>query len=190
MKDNWRLCPDALETCDMVSLQYSVNWPLNIIITSAQMAVYKDIFQFILKIKWSLYTLTHLYFTGKIIMYLSCYNFKLFHLFVDLEPKMKNYHKIKPKTHRMTISKLKYLKFVLVNLLSNIQHYIFSFVFSKYLQTFQTDFEKAYDLSTIIASHSEFINNIRLMTMDIRSSAEGESPFDTVSILTLLLIDM
>lgn len=95
---------------------------------------------------------------------------------------MKNYHKIKPKTHRMTISKLKYLKFVLVNLLSNIQHYIFSFVFTKYLQTFETNFEKAYDLSTIIASHSEFINNIRLMTMDIRTSEEGESPFDTVSI--------
>lgn len=94
---------------------------------------------------------------------------------------MKNYHKIKPRAHRTTISKLKYLKFVLVNLFSNIQHYIFSFVFSKYLQIFETEFEKAYDLSTIMASHSEFVNNIRLMTMEIRSSEKGTSPFDSVS---------
>lgn len=65
VKENWRLCPDSLETCNMVLLQYTIDWPLNIIISSAQMAVYKDIFQFILKIKWGLYTLTHLYFTGK-----------------------------------------------------------------------------------------------------------------------------
>lgn len=70
VKDNWRLCPDSLDKCDMVSLQYNVNWPLDIIITSAQMAVYKDIFQFILKIKWGLYTLTHLYFTGTKVLYL------------------------------------------------------------------------------------------------------------------------
>lgn len=109
---------------------------------------------------------------------------RTFSLFVaDLEPKMKNYHKIKPKTHRSTIAKLKYLKFVLVNLLSNIQHYIFSFIFTKCLQKFETDFEKAYDLSSIITAHSEFINNIRLMTMDIRSSQNKVAPFDTVSIL-------
>lgn len=65
VKENWRLCPDSLETCNMVILQYTIDWPLNIIISSVQMAVYKDIFQFILKIKWGLYTLTHLYFTGK-----------------------------------------------------------------------------------------------------------------------------
>lgn len=94
---------------------------------------------------------------------------------------MKNYHKSKPKAHRNTIAKLKYIKFVLVNLLSNIQHYIFSFGFSKYLQQFETEFEKAYDLSSMMKSHSEFINNIRLMTMDIRSAEMGVPPFDNVS---------
>lgn len=100
----------------------------------------------------------------------------------DLEPKMKNYHKLKPKTHRNTISELKYLKFVLVNLLSNIQHYVFSFVFTKCLQNFETNFEKAYDLSSITASHSEFIANMSLMTRDIRNSDNEVPPFDTVSI--------
>lgn len=64
VKENWRLWPDSFETCSMVTLQYNIQWPLNIIISSAQMVVYKDIFQFILKIKWGIISLTHLYFTG------------------------------------------------------------------------------------------------------------------------------
>lgn len=66
VKKNVGLRTDSLVTCNMISVQYTINWPLNIIISSAQMAVYTDIFQFILKIKWGLYTLTHLYFTGEI----------------------------------------------------------------------------------------------------------------------------
>lgn len=65
VKKNWKFCVESLETYNMVNMQYTVEWPLNIIITTAQMAVYQDIFQFILKLKWGLYTLTHLYFTGK-----------------------------------------------------------------------------------------------------------------------------
>lgn len=62
---NWKLCNDSLEACSMVSLQYEITWPLNIIISSSQMILYKTIFQFILKLKWVLYTVNHLSFTGK-----------------------------------------------------------------------------------------------------------------------------
>ncbi|KAJ8968454.1 hypothetical protein NQ314_002293 [Rhamnusium bicolor] len=90
VKENWKQCVKSLEACNMVNLQYEIQWPLNIIINPPQMALYKDIFQFLLKIKWALYTVNHLVFT-------------------DLEPKKLN--KSQPKTHKTTIMKLKYLKF-------------------------------------------------------------------------------
>ncbi|KAJ8975652.1 hypothetical protein NQ317_012991 [Molorchus minor] len=46
------------------------------------------------------------------------------------------------QTHKDTIMKLKYLKFAFINILNSIQHYVFSFVFTKCLRRFELDFEK------------------------------------------------
>ncbi|CAH1956605.1 unnamed protein product [Acanthoscelides obtectus] len=61
--DGWMLKADPLETCDMVKIKYEIEWPLNIVIDSKQMELYKQVFQFILKLKWGLYTVNHLMFT-------------------------------------------------------------------------------------------------------------------------------
>ncbi|XP_018570700.1 gamma-tubulin complex component 5-like [Anoplophora glabripennis] len=159
VKDGWRQCVDPLDACLMMSVQYEIQWPLNIIISGAQMALYKDIFGFIIQIKWALYTMNHLAFT-------------------DLESKKLD--KKKPKTHGNAIMKLKYLKFTLTNMLNSTQHYIFSFIFTKCLQNFELEFEKANDLSSIIASHSNFINTIFGMVMDIRQSEKNFQAFKSV----------
>ncbi|XP_074035449.1 gamma-tubulin complex component 5 [Leptinotarsa decemlineata] len=159
---NWRVCSDSSEACDMTSLVYEIQWPLNIIISPIHMALYKELFHFILKIKWGLYTLNHLVFT-------------------DLEPRKKTCQKDKPKSHKSTIMKLKFLKFGLTNLLTSIQHYIFSFIFSKCLQKFELDFEKANDLSSVMASHSEFINAVHSMTMDIKNCGKEADAFENVT---------
>ncbi|KAG5864882.1 hypothetical protein JTB14_036711 [Gonioctena quinquepunctata] len=159
---NWRVCTDSLEACNMINLIYKIQWPLNIIINPVHMALYEDIFHFILKMKWGLYTLNHLAFT-------------------DLEPRRRGFHKVKPTTHKATIMKLKYLKFCLTNLLTSVQHYTFSFVFMKSLQKFELDFEKANDLSSIMASHSEFINTIYSMTAVIRNCGVEEDAFENVT---------
>lgn len=98
----------------------------------------------------------------------------------DLEPKKLN--KNQPRTYKNTIMKLKYLKFSLTNILNSIQHYIFSFVFTKCLQKFELDFEKANDLSSIMASHSNFISTIYGMVMDIRRSEKDFPAFKNVSL--------
>lgn len=77
--------------------------------------------------------------------------------------------------------KLKYLKFSLTNMVNSIQHYIFSFIFTKCLQKFELNFEKANDLSSIMASHSNFINTIYGMVMDIRQSGKSFPAFKNVS---------
>lgn len=65
VKDCWKLCTDALKACKMINVHYHIHWPVNIIIRDEHMNMYKSLFQFILKIKWALYTLNHLYFSGR-----------------------------------------------------------------------------------------------------------------------------
>ncbi|CAH1155298.1 unnamed protein product [Phaedon cochleariae] len=159
--ETWRTCADSLAACDVIDLQYEIQWPSNIVISGPQMALYRDVFHFVLRIKWGLYTLNRLSFT-------------------DLEPKKKPYHKTKPTTHKTTVMKLKFLKFALINLLNSIQHYIFAFVFMICLQKFELDFEKANDLSSIMESHFKFINNIHAMTMEVRKCGKKEPAFENV----------
>ncbi|XP_072394670.1 gamma-tubulin complex component 5 [Diabrotica undecimpunctata] len=158
---NWKACNDALEACNMISVNIEIPWPLNIIISSSQMTIYKDIFHFILKIKWGLYTLNHLSFT-------------------DLEPR-KERNKTKFGSNKSTIMKLKYLRFALINFLNRVHHYIFSFVFVKCLHKFELDFESANDLSSIISSHAEFINNANILIGQIRENGVKDTSFDSVA---------
>ncbi|VEN43416.1 unnamed protein product [Callosobruchus maculatus] len=146
--DGWMLGGDPSESCNMVKIKYEVEWPLNIVIDSKQMDLYKEVFQFILKLKWGLYTVNHLMFT-------------------DIEPKKR--HKWKSST--TVACKLKYLRFCITNILNSIQHYIFSFVFLRNLQKFELEFTKASDLLTIISSHADFINETHGPVMEIEDTA-------------------
>lgn len=48
------------------------------------------------------------------------------------------------------------LKFSLINILNNLQHFI-CYVFQKNLIQFELQFEKAYDLNSVVKSHDGFI---------------------------------
>nr|CAH7712327.1 unnamed protein product [Callosobruchus chinensis] len=146
--EGWMLGGDPSESCNMVKVKFDVEWPLNIVIDSKQMELYKEMFQFILKLKWGLYTVNHLMFT-------------------DIEPKKR--HKWRSST--TVACKLKYLRFCLTNILNSIQHYIFSFVFLKNLKKFELEFTKASDLLTIISSHADFVNEIHGTIMEIEDTA-------------------
>ncbi|XP_057669823.1 gamma-tubulin complex component 5 [Diorhabda carinulata] len=159
--ENWKVCNDALEACNMISLQLDIPWPLNLIIIPSQIDMYKDVFHFILKIKWGLYTLNNLSFT-------------------DLEPRRQK-DRINFKSHKSTIMKLKYLRFAFNNLLNSIHHYIFSFIFTKCLQKFELDFEEANDLSSIISSHADFINSSNRMVNEVKECGQIDRPFDSVT---------
>ncbi|KAJ8916483.1 hypothetical protein NQ315_000125 [Exocentrus adspersus] len=158
VKETWRQCLDSLDACGSISVQYEVRWPLNIVITAAQMAVYQDIFRFVMKIKWALYTVNHLVFT-------------------DLEPKTRE---SLPRASRVVVMRLKYLKFALTHLLNSLQHYVFCFVFTRCLQKFELDFEKANDLASIMASHADFIGTVYAMVMDMRRSGSEAPAFKNV----------
>ncbi|CAG9770142.1 unnamed protein product [Ceutorhynchus assimilis] len=151
LQKNWNLCTDSLSACSLINFNYEMPWPLNIIIKPEQMELYKEIFQFLLKIKWALHTVNHLTFS-------------------DLtKSNMKSQKAFKATAHKnKPTAKLIRLKFSLINLLNSLQHFVFGFVFGKNVQRFELTFEKAYDLNSIIESHSEFINSVAKIISDLK----------------------
>lgn len=64
VKEKRKYCEDQLKACNMMKPQFKIDWPINIVIRNEHVERYQEIFQFVLKIKWALFTLNHLYFEG------------------------------------------------------------------------------------------------------------------------------
>lgn len=86
-----------------------------------------------------------------------------------------------PKALNLFLRNLKVFRFHLLNQFSNIQHYILGYVFNKYLRKFEQDFEAAYNLDTLILSHSNFINSVYTASMDFQKLNEKGHGFNLVS---------
>ncbi|XP_030748317.1 gamma-tubulin complex component 5-like [Sitophilus oryzae] len=146
VKDGRSLCTDSLSVCSLINIHYDIQWPLNIIIKQEQIELYQNIFRFLLKLKWALHTLNHLVFS-------------------DLESKNKSMKKSQ-KTYKAIshqnkpTAKLIRLKFYLINILNNLQHFVCGFIFSKELSKYELEFEKAHDLKSLIDTHASFINSV------------------------------
>lgn len=56
----------VLEAVDNLTLNYAICWPMNIILNEKTLTRYNEIFRFLLKLKWALWTLNNLRFSGKV----------------------------------------------------------------------------------------------------------------------------
>lgn len=157
VKDAWRdFLNDPLKACSMLRLHYELNWPVNVIISKQNLILYKDLFDFILQIKWALFTLNHLHFA-------------------DIERK-----KVKGKTGkavRILQMRLKVLRFGLINLFSSMQHYVLGFVFNKCRAQFAEDLDLAHDWDTLISAHSKFISDLHKVATNLRDKEENNYGF-------------
>jgi hypothetical protein len=55
----------VLEAVNGVTLNYAAGWPINMLLNEEALEKYNKIFRFELKLKWALWTLTTLRFSGK-----------------------------------------------------------------------------------------------------------------------------
>ncbi|KAG8226414.1 hypothetical protein J437_LFUL012510, partial [Ladona fulva] len=53
----------VFDQVDLITLNYSVEWPVNIVLNSASMESYNTVFQFLLKVRWALWSLQQLRFS-------------------------------------------------------------------------------------------------------------------------------
>lgn len=55
----------VLQAVNNITLHYTVEWPISIMLTKKVLEKYNEIFRFQLKLKWALWTLNNLRFNGK-----------------------------------------------------------------------------------------------------------------------------
>lgn len=150
VKEYWKECKDPIKACDFINIHYRIDWPVNIIINDAQLELYQDIFQFILKIKWALFTLNNLYFS-------------------ELEPKKNNKKHQKHKSQFRNIpQRLRVLKFWMINQFMGIQHFVLGYVSYTFAYDFERKFEKAISLDSLISAHADYINFVHKCCTEVR----------------------
>lgn len=54
----------VLIAADNITLYYAIGWPINIVLNEKTFVKYNEIFRFQLKLKWALWTLNNLRFSG------------------------------------------------------------------------------------------------------------------------------
>lgn len=62
-----------IQAIENTTLDYSVDWPINMVLAEPVLVKYNEIFRFQLKLKWALWTLNNLLFSGN---YYSFFFFK------------------------------------------------------------------------------------------------------------------
>ncbi|KAK4877879.1 hypothetical protein RN001_010385 [Aquatica leii] len=161
LNDDYQVAKDPLKACQMINVKYRIDWPVNVIITNDHVRMYREMFQFILKIKWALYTLNHLYFS-------------------NLESKKKT--KL-AKPLRAMLTKLQILRFGLLNIVSSVQHYILGHAYSELSLRFTKELEKAYDLESLNRAHADYVAAIHKVCCDFQEYERNGHGF-------LLMLDL
>lgn len=75
LKKNAELCKDPLKAIALLSVNYKIDWPINMCITKEHVQKYCEIFQFLLQIKWALCNLKDLSIGSKFISFNSYVQF-------------------------------------------------------------------------------------------------------------------
>lgn len=57
LKQNAEYCKDSLKAIALLTMTYNRDWPINIFITNEHIEKYREIFQFMLQVKWALHNL-------------------------------------------------------------------------------------------------------------------------------------
>lgn len=64
------------------------------------------------------------------------------------------------KIIKIVKGKLNVLRFHLLSVFSNIQHYIFGVIFHMFSAKFEKEVEKSYDINSLIDAHGNFVKSI------------------------------
>ncbi|KAL0104636.1 hypothetical protein PUN28_017403 [Cardiocondyla obscurior] len=129
----------VLQAVHSITLHYTVEWPISIVLTKKVLEKYNEIFRFQLKLKWALWTLNNLRFYDLEGSRLLC---------------------IKDKLEQFHMRRLENLRFWLLHAIGSIHTYLSGQV----LQTLGFMLEKvlaeADSLDTIISVHNEYLNKV------------------------------
>ncbi|XP_008544757.1 gamma-tubulin complex component 5 [Microplitis demolitor] len=127
----------VIQAIENTTLDYSIDWPINMVLTDQVLAKYNEIFRFQLKLKWSLWTLNNLRFT-------------------DLEgtgpDDMNDFF------FHFNARRLECLRFWLLHAIGSIHTYLSGQVLQSLGIILENSLARAKDLDTIIQVHDDYLN--------------------------------
>ncbi|PSN50141.1 hypothetical protein C0J52_15095 [Blattella germanica] len=123
------------EAINSIKLKYSVDWPMSLILTEQNMDLYNAVFQFLLKIKWAIYSLQKLRFT-------------------DLK------HDQLKKSEKRRAQRLHILRFWLLHSVNSIHNYLMGQVLHSLGVELQHNVEEAYNLDSLVEAHGTYVQMV------------------------------
>ncbi|XP_065172527.1 gamma-tubulin complex component 5 [Atheta coriaria] len=157
VKPGWAsMLEDPLRTCTLIDVQYSVEWPIDIIVTERCAKMYREMFYFVLKIKWALHTLNHLRYSRS-----------------EQRRRQKA-----PRYVRELLQRLEVMRFGFINVFAALQHYILGYVYRVCRRRFDREFDAATDLETLVRSHEDFVYGFHRLVSRVRDYQSQSFGFD------------
>ncbi|XP_032689925.1 gamma-tubulin complex component 5 isoform X2 [Odontomachus brunneus] len=128
-----------LQAVNNIKLNYTVEWPISIMLTEKVLEKYNEIFRFQLKLKWALWTLNNL-------------------RFCDLEGSKSPC--IRDRLEQFHVRRLESLKFWLLHAIGSIHTYISGQVLQSLGFILEKVLTEADNLDMIISVHNEYLNKV------------------------------
>lgn len=128
----------VLKAVDRTVLNYSIDWPVNMVLTDEVLAKYNGIFRFQLKLKWALWSLDNLKFD-------------------DLEG---NNNEMNDMLHHFYARRLESLRFWLLHAIGSIHTYLSGQVLQSLGFIFDKALAQANNLDDIIQVHNEYLDKV------------------------------
>ncbi|XP_011858715.1 PREDICTED: gamma-tubulin complex component 5 isoform X2 [Vollenhovia emeryi] len=129
----------VLQAVNSITLHYTVEWPISIVLTKKVLEKYNEIFRFQLKLKWALWTLNNL-------------------RFYDLEGSKSPC--IRDRLEQFHIRRLECLRFWLLHAIGSIHTYLSGQVLQSLGFILEKVLAQADSLDSIISVHDEYLNKV------------------------------
>ncbi|XP_011160676.1 gamma-tubulin complex component 5 [Solenopsis invicta] len=129
----------VLQAVNSITLNYTVEWPISLVLTKKVLEKYNEIFRFQLKLKWALWTLNNLRFG-------------------DLEGSRSP--SVRDRLEQFHIRRLECLRFWLLHAIGSIHTYLSGQVLQSLGFILEKILIQADSLDTIISVHNEYLNKV------------------------------
>ncbi|XP_069685486.1 gamma-tubulin complex component 5 [Periplaneta americana] len=128
------------DAINSIKLRYAVEWPITLILNERNMEYYNAVFQFLLKIKWALFSLQKLRFS-------------------DLDQRENKSVPLRKK-EKERMQRLQYLRFWLLHSVNSVHSYLMGQVLHLLHLELERNLEEAQELDAVIKAHDSYVQTV------------------------------
>ncbi|KAJ4444150.1 hypothetical protein ANN_05939 [Periplaneta americana] len=137
------------DAINSIKLRYAVEWPITLILNERNMEYYNAVFQFLLKIKWALFSLQKLRFSA---FYICVFQ-------SDLDQRENKSVPLRKK-EKERMQRLQYLRFWLLHSVNSVHSYLMGQVLHLLHLELERNLEEAQELDAVIKAHDSYVQTV------------------------------